>query len=121
MTEARLGEHWGIAQVLRKRSPPCAIASMLGVFGGVSPPYPNTFIWSMPTSSMMKNRMLGCLSDRFGFFGCSDLSGLAAGTAFAGAVIPAVSSRATASAIQPRFDSRFCQRFITRLLEQPAV
>jgi hypothetical protein len=35
---ARLGEHSGIAHVLRKRTPACAIASMFGVRGGVAPP-----------------------------------------------------------------------------------
>jgi hypothetical protein len=32
---------------------------MVGVLGGVWPPYPNVRIWSMPTSSSMMNKMLG--------------------------------------------------------------
>src|SRR5262245_30361123 len=56
---ARLAEHAGIDQALWNRTPARAMVSMLGVCGGVAPPYPNTRIWSMPTSSMMTNRMLG--------------------------------------------------------------
>src|SRR5690606_23329052 len=54
-----LGEHSGMAQVLRKRRPASATALMLGSRGGVRPPYPKVAIWSMPTASMMTNRIVG--------------------------------------------------------------
>jgi hypothetical protein len=38
---ARLVEHAGIAQVLRKRTPALASASMFGVAGCLSASYPN--------------------------------------------------------------------------------
>src|SRR5690606_38690523 len=56
---ARPGEHSGIDQVFLNFRPAAATASIFGMRGGVAPPYPKEVIWSMPTSSMMTNRILG--------------------------------------------------------------